>query len=95
VYTPQGRLFARSLSETDDGVYEVVAAGDPRRVVTAPGRPPRQPADVPRSPLTPPVLEQNGTVLCADFSRGRAVRIVRVTLDGRAVAGTQRCAVTR
>ncbi|MBL8683904.1 MAG: hypothetical protein JNK05_32330 [Myxococcales bacterium] len=95
VYAPQGRLFARSLSETDDGVYEVVAAGDPRRVFAAPGRPPRQPADVPRSPLPPAVLEQNGTVLCADFFRGRVGRVVRVTLDGRAVAGTQRCAATR
>lgn len=95
VYAPQGRLFVRSLSETDDGVYEVVAAGDPRRVLTAPGRPTRQPADVPRSPPPPVVLEQNGTVLCADFSRGRAARVARATLDGRAVAGAQRCAVTR
>lgn len=95
VYTPQGRLFARKTAETDDGVYEIVATGEPRRVYAAPGRPPRRAPDAGDSAPSAPVLEQNGTVLCASFARGTAARIARASLEGRAVAGAQPCAASR
>lgn len=92
VYTPQGRLFARKTSQTDDGVYEIVVSGEPRRVFAARGRPPRRDPELPPSPPITPVLEGDGTVLCAQFERGRAMIVARATLDGRAVAGAQPCA---
>lgn len=91
-YAPQGRLFARKLAETDDGVYEIVASGEPRRVFAPRGQPPRRDPNVPSSPPPPPVLEQAGAVLCAEFSRGARSVVARATLEGRASAGTQPCA---
>lgn len=91
-YAPQGRLFARKLSERNDAVYEIVATGEPRRVFAPRGQPPRRAPDAPASPPSAPVLEADGAVLCASFERGARSVVARATLEGRPSPGAQPCA---
>ncbi len=87
-YAPDGALFARGSTTSDDAVYEVTDGAAPRRVFGSAGRPPARPVDDPREMPRAVEFEQEGRVLRAYFRRGPTREVMaRATREGRPATG--------